>query len=506
MEKVPQLLVCAESGVEIGTGHVMRCLALSQSWVRRGGKVKFFLSEGLPSIEERIEAQGISVQRLSKAGERFPQALLRLASREGSSIVMLDGYNFGEKDHQFLNDAGLHVLAVDDFAHSPNYFVSWILNQNIYAAAEMYQQVAPKTKLLLGTSYIVLRDEFLPWISWNRKSSPVTRNVLITLGGSDPSNASERILDALSLMAPNTQDLNITLVVGAANPHWLALQSAVKRSRLRVRVLRDVQDIPKLMAWADVAIACAGTTAYELCFMGVPSILFVAADNQVGIAEHLSKLGVAVTGGPCSEIDAARFSSQFRALTESARGRKAMSCEARKLVDGLGSARVRGELLDRALRLRFAVDSDCSHLFQWANDPDTRAASFRPSAIAWDEHVRWFTRNLQDPDSIVYVGENEAGDSVGAVRFKIAGEKAVLSVSVAPTCRGQGWGQELILFSTHLLARSCRVQRIEALVKPNNLPSVRLFEASNFLQTGRAQTNGQEALLFTWECWKETNE
>lgn len=504
MEKVPHLFVCAESGVEIGTGHVMRCLALSQSWIRRGGKVSFLISEGLPNIEARIAANGIYVETLPKGSGSFSQALLRSANREPSSIVVLDGYSFGEEEHRVLRDAGLRVLAVDDIAHSDTYFVSWILNQNVYAAAEMYPQAAPKTKLLLGTSYVVLRNEFLPWIGWKRETSRVVRNLLITMGGSDPSNASERILDSLALMTPHNKDWDVALVVGAGNPHWPVLQSGLKRSPLRVRVVRDAQDIPKLMAWADVAIACAGTTAYEFCFMGLPSILFTAADNQLGIANHLSKLGVAVNAGQCSKIDVDLFSSQFSALSGPASDRKAMSCEAQKLVDGLGSARVRGELLNRALKVRRAVEGDCLQLFEWATDPGARAASFRSGEIAWDVHVRWFTKKLRDPNCVMYVGENEAGELVGAVRFQITGEKAVLSISVAPAFRGQGWGLELILFSTHLLLRSRPISRIEALVKPDNLPSIHLFEASNFLRTGTTRSNGQDALRFTWECRKET--
>jgi len=86
------------------------------------------------------------------------------------------------------------------------------------------------------------------------------------------------------------------------------------------------------------------------------------------------------------------------------------------------------------------------------------------------------------------------------VRFQIKGESAVLSVNVALRFRGEGWGRELILFSTRDLVRANSAQRVDAFVKPENQASVRLFEASGFQRKEKERIAGQDALLFTWEC------
>jgi RimJ/RimL family protein N-acetyltransferase len=242
--------------------------------------------------------------------------------------------------------------------------------------------------------------------------------------------------------------------------------------------------------------------------MGLPSLLLIVAKNQRRIAERLSELGVVVNAGTSRAFRPKLFASQLQALIDSAERRKRMAHGARELVDGLGSERVRAALLNRELRLRSAREGDCRLLFEWADDTAARSASFYSGPISWEGHTRWFADRLQDPQSAIYIGESLDGkvgkkgaeNPVGVVRFQINDDSAVLSVNVAPELRGQGWGRELILFSTRALVRSRSVRRIDAFVKPDNRASVRLFEASGFRRAGREVVADQDALLFTWEC------
>lgn len=497
MEKPGHLIICAECGIQVGTGHVMRCLALAQAWKRAGGAVTVLLREGMAGIEERIRAEGILLETLPKECGQSPEAFVRAVLGFGSTIAVLDGYSFGAREQAVLSEAGMRVLTVDDYGHATDYPVRWVLNQNAYAAPEMYAPT--NAQLLLGPAYALLRDEFLPWIGWRRSIPDRARKILITIGGSDPDNASEQILHSLEFLERNNQNLEVVLVVGSGNPHLAAVEAAGERCTLPVRIARSVQDMPALMAWADVAIAGAGVTSYELCYMGLPSLLLIIAENQRRIAERLSELGVAVNAGTSREFRGEVFAGQLRALIDSSERRGAMSHGARELVDGLGSERVRAALLDRELSLRVARESDCRLLFEWAEDPFTRAASFHSAAISWEDHVRWFAERLQDQRSVIYIGENAEGEPVGVVRFQIKGESAALSVNVAPEFRGRGCGRELIAFSTRTLVRAFSVRRIDAFVKPDNQASIRLFETSGFRRAGSARIADQDALLFTWE-------
>lgn len=505
MHNPGHLIIGAECGVQIGTGHVMRCLALAQAWKRSGGTVTFLLPDGSPGIEQRIRSEGFSLELLKQ--NQFADAVVNrmLEQRESAANLraVLDGYNFGAREQAALSNANIATLTIDDYGHAKEYPGRWVLNQNAGAKAEIYARRSSETKLLLGPAYALLRDEFRPWLAWNRNIPEKASKILITIGGSDPDNLSLRILKSLadlSLAAFERAEFEVILVVGSSNPHFEVLQSAAERSQLRIRFVRNTTDMPALMAWADIAISGAGGTAHELCYMGLPSLLFVIAENQRGVAENLSKMSAAVHAGAGRDFDHDRFADAVRELIESRERRTAMSKRARDLVDGLGADRVRAALLDRQLALRPLRKEDCELLFSWANDPAVRGASFYSDRILWEDHQRWFALKLDDPQSVIYIGETCSGDPIGQVRFQLDRDRAALSVVVAPKFRRTGWGRELIAFSIRLLARTRFVHRVDAFVKPENAASIRLFESAGFCRTDDAQVAGQPALTFTWEA------
>lgn len=501
METPGPLIIGADCGTSIGTGHVMRCLALVQAWKRAGGSVTFFLPEGSPAIEQRIRAEVCSLEALTS--EHFPDAVVSRLLHSTPGKVVLDGYGFGVQEQSAVSGAGHQVLMVDDFAHASAYPVCWVLNQNAHARPEVYSNRRSDTRLLLGPSYALLRDEFRSWLGWRRTVRERAKKVLVTIGGSDPSNLSLRILESLPRL--RRADLEVVLVAGGCNPHLQDLQAAQRKSPIQVRIVTNTLDMPALMAWADVAISAGGSTSCELCYMGLPALLFVVAENQRGVAEHLSKLSVAVCAGGAGEFDSIRFTEALSHLIEAPEIRHGMSNRGRDLVDGLGAERVKAALLNRELQLRLCRETDCQLLFSWANDPEVRQASFHCDAVAWEGHQRWFAQKLLDPQSVIYIGENQQGRPVGVVRFHLEEDRAILSVSVAPEFRGAGWGRELITLSTQTLTRSCSSRCVEAFVKPENGASIRLFESSGFRRERIAQVDGQPALLFTWRCWSESH-
>ena len=488
-----RVLICADASMAIGTGHVMRCLAIAQAWKRAGGSVDFLLPEGLGGIAGRISTEGFSVQTFP-AGARPPFP----ANSDHYQRAILDGYSFGRSEQTAFCQAGIPLLFVDDYGHANQYSARWVLNPNLYAVPDMYSRRKPDTQLLLGPTYALLREEFLKWIGWKRPVPERATKILVTMGGSDAGNASLKILHSLAGLAEYQAE--VILVLGMGNPHEAAIRGAVDSGGVRARIVRNALDMPALMAWADVAIAAAGGTSYELCYMGLPSVLLVAAENQRKVAESLSMAGGAAYAGTAWDFSRESFLAQLMPLLESQEQRTMMSQKAREIVDGLGTARVRAALLEQEIRVRPANESDGRLLFSWANDTAVRKASFHSDPIAWDEHERWFAGRLKNPRAVIYVGENRNGEPVGNVRFDLDDARATLSVSVAPQFRGRGWGKELIWFATRTLLRSRFTDRIDAFVKPDNEASLRLFESAGFRRTGADTVAGQPAVLFTWRC------
>lgn len=332
------LLLRADAGVRAGTGHVMRCLALAQAWQDAGGRAVFATVRPCP-LEPRLRAEGCEVEPITAAPGSAADATQTadLARRHGAAWVVLDGYHLGDHCEWVLRDAGLRVLAVDDFGHADHAHADLILNQNLHADEALYPRRGPHTQLLLGTRFVLLRREFLKWRGWERPVPEVARKVLVTLGGSDPDNATATVIDALGRV--DIDGLEAVVVVGAANPRSDELSAAAGRTP-GVRVVRNVENMPALMAWADVAVAAGGTTTWELAFMRLPSVTIVVADNQELSARLLAEANLFPTLGRNGSAAATGWTDAIAGYLTDHPARETAVRAARSTVDGWGGRRV----------------------------------------------------------------------------------------------------------------------------------------------------------------------
>jgi UDP-2,4-diacetamido-2,4,6-trideoxy-beta-L-altropyranose hydrolase len=338
------LVIRADAAPHMGTGHVMRCLALAQACQDRGGRPIFAMAGGDPAIAARLAREGMALVSLaSPPGSAADAAeVTQLALAAPTAWVVVDGYHFDAAYQRRLKDAGLRLLVIDDYAHAGQYHADIVVNQNLGAAAALYPRRRPGSRLLLGPAYVLLRREFLKWRDWPREIPPKAGKVLVTLGGSDPDNATLKVLKAL--LQVKVEGLTAMVVVGGANPHRQELQSWVRKAAPLIRLETDVEDMPRRLAWAEAAVAAPGSTAWELAFMGVPSLLLVLAENQRAKAEHLQALGVAHYLGWQQEVDSEAMAGALTQLLLSAETRAQMSRRGRELVDGQGAWRVMRQL------------------------------------------------------------------------------------------------------------------------------------------------------------------
>ena len=339
------LLLRADASVAIGTGHVMRCLALAQAWQDVGGDAVFVMAEPLPSIRERLLAEKIAVVPLDSAPGSRDDAryAAELAKRRGDAWVVVDGYHFDSDYQRELKSAGLRVLFVDDNAHAGSYAADIILNQNAHADERQYEMREPYTRLLLGSRYVLLRREFRPWREWTRTIPAVGRKVLVSMGGSDFGNVTAAMIPALKSIP--VEGLDVAVVAGGSNPHLESLERALQGAGDGFRLLKDVADMPRLLAWADVALAAAGSISWEICALGLPALLVVTASNQMLAAHRVAALGAALNLDSATEGIAIAFPPVLLKLIESESMRQSLSLRARELVDGDGAARVVQALL-----------------------------------------------------------------------------------------------------------------------------------------------------------------
>lgn len=491
------LIIRADANTEIGTGHVMRCLSLAQAWQNAGGFVTFVMCCEAPAIESKLTFEGMAIVHLSmqRGSLEDARATVKIAKKESSSWVVLDGYKFGSGYQKLIKDAGLRLLCIDDNGDEGRYYADIVLNQNLHAHEGLYANRESYTKLLLGTKYTLLRREFWKWKGKRRGVSKKVHTVLVTMGGADQNNVSLKVINALQML----DGLESVVIIGGSNPNYGALQSAVKDSHCSIHLERNAQNMPELMSWADLAISSGGTTVWELAFMGLPQLLLILADNQVNLAEHMEQMGYAVNLGWHNDISAEEISRAVMWISENASKRTEMIMRCRELVDGEGVNRVMMYLNEEKLRIRKASKEDCGLIWKWANDPETRRASFSSGPISWEEHVKWFFNKLQDPNCFFFMALDIHDDAIGSVRFDLADNMATINVNIRPDLRRAGYGMSLIKKSVELLRIDEGVKSMHAFIKPNNDASINLFEKLRFKHIGVETVKGCPALHYVMD-------
>lgn len=474
------ILIRTDAGPEIGSGHLMRCLALAQACLERKVQPVMVLSGTSREAAGNPMLHGMDIQFVD-ARSGSPEDCLqtsRLAVRHQAAWVVVDGYQFAEIYYRSLKQRGLSILCIDDCAQLPWYHADMILNQNLHAREADYRNRSPYSRTLLGSRYILLRNEFLQQERPDRTIPDQARKVLVTMGGGDPGNATLKALEWVS--GCNLSNLVVDVVLGPSNPHFQSIRGYLEQVPYVYRIHRSAGNMANLMARADLAIAASGTTSLELAFMGVPAVLVAIAENQIPVGEMLHTNGAAHYLGQQGMIDRGPAESVLARLVYSPDWRQVMIRAGRQLIDGKGRERVLDEMTGDRVALRPANETDCRMIWDWANDQAVREASFSSETIPWETHVKWFQSKLHDAGYEIYIAHNEAGEQLGQVRFELGQDDAVISVSLAPSCRNRGYGRRIIALGTQKILERGRVNQVRALVKKNNIASIRAFERALF--------------------------
>ncbi len=490
------LLIRADASTKIGTGHVMRCLALVQAWQETGGDACFVLVFHVPALEARLQAEGMRVVHLDAVqpgSEEDATATAVLAQQYQAEWIVVDGYHFDANYQQSLKAAGFRLLFIDDYGHTKHYYADVVLNQNIYAQPELYAHREPYTQLLLGTKYALLRREFWEWREWQRPFPAKARKILVTLGGSDPDNVTLTVIQALQQLSYD--DLEAIILVGGQNPHYRELETAVFQND-RIQLRQNATNMPELMAWADLAISAGGSTNWELSFMGLPALIISLAKNQSLIVQHLHDAGTAVSIGSHKSITIKTIKKELQPLVESWERREAMSQRANLLIDGCGSRRIANIFNHSWLTLQPVTSEDSTLIWSWANDPIVRAVSFSTLEIPWESHTKWFANKLADPHCFLYLALNNQHHPIGQARYDVEGEEGVISISIAPEFRGYGYGTQLIQQATQMFFTESGIKIALAYIKKQNKASIHAFTKAGFQEADPAIIDKNKAKQF----------
>jgi len=338
------LLIRADASSEIGTGHVMRCLAIAQAWRDRGGGAVFLMAQSTPAICERLSREGCKILpgHAITGGADDARTTLDAARQCGCEWLVLDGYGFDSEYESGVWGHGFGVLYIDDLGDR-KHSADIILNPNLTAASAQDAGQHHETHQLLGTEFSLLRREFRSWSDWNREIVPTANRILVTLGGGTPEELALCILEALEQVKSQVE--SVMFVLGASSEQPESLKKGGAKLEGKASFVRAASDMATLMAEADVAIAAAGSTCWEMCFMGLPALIVDVARNQTAEAMELHRQGYAKYLGSGSELRPQKLAAELTELLGSQEVRREISQRCRKLVDGRGAERVVAAML-----------------------------------------------------------------------------------------------------------------------------------------------------------------
>lgn len=373
------VVIRADANSKIGMGHVMRCLSVADALLKRGEEVLFVTADDTPvplltkkGVPYRVlhtdyadmEAELPElweVLRELPQGAESPDATLA----QKNTSILVDSYYVTEKYLAALKKRITTIYMDDIYAFS--YPVDMLINYNIYGEEMGYEKDAAfaDTKLLLGTEYVPLREEFSAGAGYaqsRKELSAETENVtpaedrlhqtaeqgrtadggiLITTGGSDSFNlAGQLLMEAMKYDALKEKEYHV--VSGSLNPHIGELQALAEKHE-NIHIHCNVTNMAELMAESEVALSAGGSTLYELCAMGVPVIAFSFAENQERLVQTFVKRGIAQYGGNYRTDGNKMIQNTIaglETLLEDENLRTEYREKARTLVDGKGADRI----------------------------------------------------------------------------------------------------------------------------------------------------------------------
>jgi UDP-2,4-diacetamido-2,4,6-trideoxy-beta-L-altropyranose hydrolase len=339
------LLIRADASVAVGTGHMMRCLALAQAWRDAAGDAKFVVGEMPEALAERFVAEcGALVPISRKPGSMEDAAeLVAHARRIQAEWVVVDGDRFDSTFLGAVQSAGIRVLLIDDFANRESFPVDLVVNPNSKVDEGAYLRRGFAGTLLAGEPFVLLRREFR--LSPSRAIAVLQRGarVLVTLGGSDPENLAPSIAKALHA----SSEFQVTVVAGPGYNNIRDLKSQESDTLL---VMQNPSRMEELMHNSDFAVIAAGGTLWELLAVGCVVLSYSRNPVQARVVKDLASRGIIVDMGETRNFNPEELRSAIRQLVSSPDQCRRMAELGRALVDGLGSTRVVAEMLRSGAR------------------------------------------------------------------------------------------------------------------------------------------------------------
>jgi UDP-2,4-diacetamido-2,4,6-trideoxy-beta-L-altropyranose hydrolase len=419
-------------------------------------------------------------------------------------LLIVDHYSLDYQWHKLIKyqhqnskkqAKSIKIMVIDDLANR-KHDCDILLDQTLGRKTADYNKLVPNhCLLLLGADFIMLRDEFLQsrqLAESKRKQSSAVSNILITMGGTDPDNVTEKLLNWLIKFKQTNNKILVTVVINSASPF---IKSLKKISLVYdwITIVNNPKSMAKLMLTADIAIGSSGATAWERCCLGLPSLSIISAENQNFLSENLSKAGAIINLGHFTDLTYKNFVESLKRVINVTGSYQKMVAQSFACCDGLGVTKVVKALLanlSSAVSLQEASYDDCQTLFEWQSNNEVRKYFHNPEPVKWQQHCDWLENTLANTNKHLYIiklitSGGEKLESVGVLRLDAIeySQYAIdanweISIIISPEYQGRNFAERAI----RKIPESFKNEGIVAEVHRKNAASHKLFSRAGFTE------------------------
>lgn len=343
-----------DASFQIGSGHVMRCLTLADELRQHGAEITFVCREHPGNMNVFIKDKGYSVVCLQSSGAEYAKTAKDVAHAAWLGVswqqdaaetiaalenhhcnwLIIDHYAIDRRWEHALRPCVVKIMVIDDLADRPH-DCDLLLDQNYYCDLEhRYKNlVTEQCVTLLGPAHLLLRTEFIEAKKQLRVRSGNVKRILVFFGGSDPTNQTQKAVEALNLL--NRPDIMVDVVVGAANPNRKTIQRLCDRLP-NVTLLCQVSNMAELVLNSDLGVGAGGAAMWERCCLGLPTVTVVFAANQERTTEDVATTGAINYLGWSDQLTPADYAHSIVSMIDNPHMLRQISSAALNVIPSVG--------------------------------------------------------------------------------------------------------------------------------------------------------------------------
>lgn len=496
-----KIVIRADSGAIMGSGHIMRCLVLADEL-----RVQTtFACRNLPgNIISVIESRGYAVKILPESFEDANKEFLNFLAQEKPETIIFDNYDIDVELESAARQYVQRIVVIDDLAKR-KHDCDILLDQNPCEAIHIkYDNLVPNSAIkLLGLKYALLGREFSlrhcersatthtgtqktledfikPYGLPSFANDSEVKNILIFFGGGDHKNLTEKVLNVFKnqksrssiISNPSILDSNFTVIVGGSNPNKEKIRALCEDNK-NFSFHCQINNMAELMQASDLFIGAGGTTSWERMCGGLPGIIISIAENQEEICKELAGLDLIKYLGTAEEFSEERFLQTLEWVFKNPEWINTAAIKGQEMVDGYGAKHVANII---SITFHDATEDDCENIFNWRNADENRRYSINNDKIIFENHKKWFSKMITDKNHKLLI-TNYNNKAIAVIRFDYSETEAEISLYLVPGEHGKGFGLPLLLAAEGWLRKNQKnILEINAKVIAENIASIKIFK------------------------------